>query len=236
MAETKILIVGFQRSGTTLVRRLLVQHPKIQGMLHETSILLNRSFSDVENLLRHTYKIDINKTWGEKVPYSKYYKYGPKKDGGSFMNYCTSWNKFFGEDARILHIVRHPYDVIISSWWTFGAEMSKIASYYSHSTKKILLKLSNFENVLTFKFEEFISDPVFYLDSILRFCNLDNNPNIINSIANSGEDKLRYYDKIEKSKIFSYKKYPIVNFNLGSDLRGVMNRINSKLGGMEYEF
>ncbi|GAH05076.1 unnamed protein product, partial [marine sediment metagenome] len=65
--------------------------------------------------------------------------------------------------------------------------------------------------------------------------NLNNGQDIINKMANSGEDKLRYYDKIEKSKMFSYKKYPIVNFDLGPDLRTVVNKINSKLGGVEYE-
>ena len=105
----KILIIGFQRSGTTLLRRMLHGHPEVRRMFHEEFLLKKCQSKDslYKYLINHKISPDKD-TWGEKVPFY------PSVRKISVLKYCDIWNDYFGEDARILHIIRHPIDVAFS--------------------------------------------------------------------------------------------------------------------------
>ena len=71
-----------------------------------------KKFKEKKELINFLYNSDIDPdidNWGEKVPYF------PSARKYPIVKYCKEWNSFFGEKARILHIVRNPYDVALSN-------------------------------------------------------------------------------------------------------------------------
>ena len=117
----KILLVGFQRSGTTLLRRILQVHPEIHRVFHEPFLLNITKTKD--QVLQFAQKNGISnplkETWGEKVPYY------PAVRKHNVVKYCEKWNEYFGKESIIIHIVRHPYDIANS-----------VVKKYKHETKK----------------------------------------------------------------------------------------------------
>jgi len=65
----RILITGFQRSGTTLLRRLVTMHPKVRSIMHEEFLLVKHSdASSVQRFVKNR-KIKPEENWGDKTPY-----------------------------------------------------------------------------------------------------------------------------------------------------------------------
>lgn len=202
----KILVVGYQRSGTTLLRRLIGLHPDVVAMLHEKKIL-NRG-SDKKKALayanRFSKKCNLDNNWGEKVPF-----YG----NASILSYCKKWIKVFGDEARIVHIVRHPVDVAISNVKmkrSPARSVEKAVKLYEKVYPKIL-KQTEQNDVLNKKtivisFETLVTDPKKTMSKIFAFCKLRNDEKIIENISSAKKDALRYFDGINSDRAFSYKK------------------------------
>lgn len=115
----KILVVGFQRSGTTLLRNVMENHPDVQKMFHE-KFLLKYKNGQIKNMLAGLGNPEG--TWGEKVPY--YTRRIRRGVGMHVEEYCRRWFKMFKAEARVLHIVRHPLDVGLSSKKNLWNELS----------------------------------------------------------------------------------------------------------------
>jgi len=99
----QVLVTGFQRSGTTLLRRLLQLHPEIKKVFHE-QVLLKREPRMLKVYLRSK-KVHVKRdNWGEKVPYYNKIKTEPVE------RYLRDWMTRFSIRGKIIHIVRHPYD------------------------------------------------------------------------------------------------------------------------------
>jgi len=114
----KILVIGFQRSGTTLLRRLIDLHPNVLWILHETRLLSKEGLTNVNVISRYiknnisnaeSYKFAtiLKKNWGEKLPW-----YG---NGSNIIYYANKWSNIFRDESKIIHIVRHPIDVALSN-------------------------------------------------------------------------------------------------------------------------
>ena len=80
----KILIIGYQRSGTTLLRRLIQAHPAVYKMYHERWILCEDDF-----------KKPNESVWGEKIAYSYSWE-EDEFDKPAIVAYCEMWKKEFG--------------------------------------------------------------------------------------------------------------------------------------------
>ena len=52
----KILIIGFPRSGTSLMHRIIKSHPEVKKMFFETN-MLKRVGTNTENTLNHFFPI-----------------------------------------------------------------------------------------------------------------------------------------------------------------------------------
>jgi hypothetical protein len=198
MPKTKILLIGFQRGGTTLFRNIFQNHPDVQKMFHETRILRNLD----KQLKKH--KVDKNKCFGEKIPWAS-------ESGNVVINYGTNWLKTFGNDARIIQIVRHPVDSGLSNqrlketnekkcWLSLDVAIK----YASKSIPKVINHFRNDYRYTAIAFENLVLDPCFELIRLFNFCNIDTNKDVVNSICLNNE--YRYYKNISKDKAYTYKK------------------------------
>jgi hypothetical protein len=222
----KILIIGFQRSGTTLTRRLFHMHPQVRRIFHEF-FLINKCKTKKE-LLRYINRQDINphkENWGEKAPFY------PNIRKTSVIEYCKTWNNYFGEQSRILHIVRHPADTAFSSLKKnkIKQDFDEIINMYNLKMTTLIPEMSKMKNVYLFKYEELLSNPDYLLPDLYKFCGLKEDINF-KKIMSKFENKK--YRKFDSSRIFAYKKK---NPEIKTDLTNLFDIINSNIPGPKYE-
>jgi len=202
-----ILIIGFQRSGTTLLRRLIHIHPDVQFVLHERRILKKkRHIQSIakENKFHHKTKdvdciIDTTKEWGEKVPWFS-------KTGSDVLSYVRKYKRIFSDNYKILHIYRNEQDVANSNHKTFNMSKHRTLQYHRKSLKRVREKLSNDERYMEISFEELVTEPKLVLSEIFKFCNLSNNDDILEMLINAKKDKLRFFNGINPNRAYAYKK------------------------------
>jgi len=202
----KILVVGYQRSGTTLLRRLIGIHPDVVGIIHEKRILKSgKTKKDILKFVnKFSDKYNEKNNWGEKVPF-----YG----NASIVTYCKKWIDIFGKESRIVHIVRHPLDVAISNvkmTRSPARSVDKAVDLYNKIYPRILENMESdevFKNkMIVISFETLVQKPKESLTKILKFCNLKADEKTVQTIASAKKDKLRYFDGINAKRAFSYKK------------------------------
>jgi hypothetical protein len=202
----KILVVGYQRSGTTLLRRLIGLHPNVVSMIHEKKLLKHgKSKKDILTFVnKFTKKCKLDNTWGEKVPF-----YG----NDSILSYCRKWINIFGDEARIVHIIRHPIDVAISNVKmkrSPARSVEKAIKLYERVYPRILKEIEKNDvlnkKTIIISFETLLEDPKKTLSRIFAFCKLRNDKKIIENISSAKKDDLRYFDGINANRAFSYKK------------------------------
>jgi hypothetical protein len=220
----KIFITGFQRSGTTLLETLIESHPRVKKMFHETGLLILYNRNQIYNskkinqtIIRTPLKknvssyININfsmkdDTWGEKIPYfyPKLHRHNWRKP---FYEYYLKWNRYFKDDAKILHIVRHPYDVIMSNKVTYDMDMKSTVHYYRMGILNNLKKISKIPNAMNIKFEDLVINPISTIKRTLDFCNLPSTYAVIDimrkDLENKGINKV-LIPRISPRRAFSY--------------------------------
>jgi len=98
-----ILIVGFQRSGTTLTRRIFHYHPEVQQALHEKWVLNKGGNRKVVLGYLKEQGVNPEEPWGEKIPF-----FGGKP--APLISYAKRFQDYF-PSSHIVHVVRHPMDV-----------------------------------------------------------------------------------------------------------------------------
>lgn len=179
----KILIMSFPRSGTSLTYRFFIQHKDIKKAFFEP-LRYPEKFLEVY--------LDLKKGVNcvEKNIYEKPYIDETKKI--SYIDYCNLWNERFGNEAKIIQIVRHPYD----QWnslihYKYQKEnmnykqplykgskredhkivenLRRYFSCVSDYTKKIM----SYPNSLSIKYEELIDNPEMTIEKLYKFCELD---------------------------------------------------------------
>ena len=228
----KILVIGFQRSGTTLLRKLIQMHPDVSCIIHEKRLLKQRNKKEIYNYVKN-YKycgkcnpeIDI---WGEKVPF-----WIAKEQ--PMISYCLKWIDLF-DDGKIIHIIRHPIDVAISNLKkknipakTLDDTIMKYGKVYPR-VLKTMSKISRMKNKqYIIIFEELVSSPRENLKNIFEFLNLNSSEDVLKKITSAKKDKLTYFDNINSERAFSYKKNDLQMINdIHYDIPDYIKMINYK--------
>jgi len=213
----KIFLTGFQRSGTTLLRHVIRNHPDIRRVFHEDCLLAKGV-----DFIRNSVKFDIDKLhWGEKLPW---YGLKPRKVyNGTIIDYCEEWTSLF-PDSKIIQIIRHPADVMISNKRTFKIEYDKCYEIMNSCFEKVIPIIDSFDNWLTIKFEDLVITPLDTLTKIYEFLNIDSSIETVMSIMTHKQYRL---DGISKSRAFAHVKE---NIEMKYDFTNINNILNEVYG------
>lgn len=198
----KILVSGFQRSGTTMTRRLLQYHPDVYKVLHERRLLYKkRTKKELLKLAKHfDIKNPIDCNWGDKVPF---YSNGPEPQ----IKYIKKWNNVWEEEGRVIYLIRHPIDVAISTVKVkMGPNLKVVIKRQNNSVPAVVKALKDVDNVLVVSFESLVTKPREILKHMFEFCGLDYSDNVIEMISTANRKQLRYFDNINADRAFAYKR------------------------------
>lgn len=202
----KILIVGYEHSGTTMLMQLLRSHPQVGWIeAEEGYIEYNKPKEWVIMMAKKRVPNLKEKVWGEKIPWGNR---DTDKNAKRVIAFSKRWLKFFGSGARIIHILRHPYDVASSG--TMNGGVSK------ETLKQVMNTIPNYINfinnnplIATVAYEDLVTNPKEHLSNIFDFCNLKSNETILNSVINT---PLKF-GKINASRAYAFK-----NKNIKSEI------------------
>lgn len=208
-----------------MLRRLLQLHPEVHKMFHEQFIL--KRYNNKKALIKYINSLGIkDKTdnWGEKVPYY------PSARKYPIVKYCETWNDYFGDKARILHVVRHPYDIANSTVKKF--RHIKTTDHPIRIFKKIIkssvTKIDQMDSSFTFKYEDLLTDPDRIMYEIYKHCGLTPD---IDYKSKMQSIKNKRYQNINPDRAFSYKNdNKKWNYDLKEEIE-ILNKIN----GTKYE-
>lgn len=199
-----ILITGFERSGTTLLRRLVSMHPILKDdLIHESQKLLK--YKTPEEALEK-YKIETKQAGqclgsissiksGEKVPYV---------DSKFIIKYIKKW-KLFWPDSIIFHLLRDCNACALSAYKTFSKDPKQTEKLYIKNVPIIIEFLKNYNNVHTIKFEELVGNSEKTLKRIYAIIGYIPDDECMHKILNTKEPwnyngktmcGLRYFDNV----------------------------------------
>lgn len=200
-------------------------HPQVRRVYHENFLLKN--CNDKQSLIQLVEKRGVNtKTdnWGEKVPYF------PSARKFPIVKYCDRWNKYFGRNSRILHIIRHPYDVALSNVQKFKniKSVSKPLGVYKGVVPVAVNRIEKMDTSYTFKYEDLLRDPDTMLFNIYKFCGLKPDINFRKKMRGIKNKK---YQKIDPSRAFAYKEQ---NIKWDYEFDSVIEILN-EIDGVKYD-
>lgn len=182
-----IIILGFKRSGTSLLRVLLNSHPEIAigpeikfmqiasrqypKTLDEFKKIAERETPDYEYSDETLAKIynasttadELFKNWCIEYKNSTGKKIWGDKTPQNFK-YLNLLSKKF-PNALYVHIVRHPFDVMISS--KQRNQYHGLHTIFAWFASNWMVRFVNKKNYMLMKYEDFVQNPKTYIDKIL---------------------------------------------------------------------
>ena len=150
MINKPFLVIGYQRSGTTMLRRLVSMHPGMsKGITHEGFGRL-RSCKTAQEAYKtfRTPISDIEHGW--KMPYTG------KKNAKAIID---KYIELFGDKGSVIHIVRRPIPTINSQVVTFNANPALCIRDYSKSIPFVAEYIKKFSNVIQMSFHDIVAKP-----------------------------------------------------------------------------
>jgi hypothetical protein len=216
----KILVVGFPRSGTSLTYRIIRDNPDVKHMFFEKWLLLQaKSKSELINK-----RPVLKDTCGEKVINAKRVIGKIGKSNFNIVDYCLKWNDWFGPEAKIIQIIRHPCDslnslFIVKQKYPRGPEFKKVYHEYVNYIPNFFNEILNIPNCLTIKYENLLSSPKQVIKNIYSHCNISSD--------------FIFGEKIKYGRLFNYKRKDLL-FEYNPRLEKIIKAFN-KVDGPLYE-
>lgn len=195
----KILITGYRHSGTTMLMQLLRNHPQVGWIeMEEGYIEFDKPKKWVLMMAKKRVRNLKKYAWGEKIPWGN--RPGDIKAKRA-INFSDKWLKYFGKQARILHIMRHPIDSA-SSGMPDGQPGEKALKQVLHTVPPYIDFINNNLYSATIAYEDLVQNPYEHLWNIFHFCGLMKSEAIVNKVMNS---HLKF-GKINADRAFAFEK------------------------------
>lgn len=162
MRGLPIFITGFERSGTTLLRRLMSMHPDLKfDLLHEqrrlaeymTSGMAEKSYIMKTKQEGKFLGSTASVLSGEKVPFI---------EAKFIIKYMKLWRRFWPASS-ILYVKRNMHDCAASAKRTFKKDVNNTLSNYRLQVPVVEDYLDTLENVCTIQFADILYDPYEFL-------------------------------------------------------------------------
>jgi len=155
--------------------------------------------------------------WGDKLPWGLK---SHEKKGARAIKFSKRWLKLFKNQARILHIMRHPIDVALSGRGNIPSK--RILNDIVSSVSPYIDFLNENKRCATVVYEELLYNPEIYLPKIFEFINVKVTPKIINRVINT---ELKF-GKINVDRAYAYKRLGI---ETDIDYEKLIGKVKNKL-------
>ncbi len=197
---TKILITGYRHSGTTMLMQLLRSHPQVGWIEFEESYIEFDKPKEWVVMMASKKVPDLKSyAWGEKIPWGNR---ETDKDAKRAIAFSKKWLKYFKKEGRVLHILRHPIDTILSGRGNASHVPKKEFKHLINTLEKYIDFVNNSSRTTTIVYENLLFEPKKYLSDIFDFLRLKSNEKTVNQVVNS---KLKF-GKINPERAYAYRK------------------------------
>jgi len=190
-----IFIIGYERSGTTLLRRLVSMHPSLDyDIVHEKPHLLMGSNSVDEAYKSMTYGVSSVRS-GQKIPYVNFSR---------AKLYVDKFRQLF-PDSYLMHIIRNPLKSINSQVKSFGRKAPKCIKKYFTSVPLVYEYTRSMPRSCVVCYEDLVANPREVVAGIYKWMGQEVDPEYIEKVITTREHwehngrtmpGLRYFDKI----------------------------------------
>ncbi len=190
-APVPIFVLGMPRSGTTLVERLLGNHPEVRlgGELQDFNVCIKRelgietgSFMDQEIATR------LGEVDWSRVGAAYRERLRERFGAGGYVTDKLPGNSFYVHaiaaalpEARIVHVVRDPLDTCFAIWtdlfgsiYPYAYDQEAIAAHcvrYANWMRRCESALP--KRIFPLRYEQLVSVPALVTKALYRFCGLD---------------------------------------------------------------
>lgn len=214
----KILLTGFRHSGTTMLMQLLRAHPQVGWIEFEESYIdMGKTKEWVLMMAKKRVPNLKKEAWGEKIPWGTRLT---DKNGQRAINMTKKWLKFFRKEARVIQILRHPLDVLLSSG---GLKISqKELKHTINSIEKVIEFMNLHNRCGVMIYENLVTNPEIRLINLFDFLQLNSTEKVVNKVINT---KLKF-GKINADRAYAYIKKNIqTDVNYAEMTKNIKNLI-----------
>jgi hypothetical protein len=161
---------------------------------------------------------------GEKVIWEKRVMGKTGRSTETIIDYCLKWNSIFGDESKIIQIVRHPLDslnslVLSKKRLPRGPTFEVVYEEYLEYVVQFVNGIKSIENCLTIQYENLILKPKEIIKKLYQHCNID--------------DKFLPNIKMRENRIFNYETKNLL-FNYDKRLNNIILQL-SNIDGVEYK-
>ena len=202
--------IGSDKTGTTIIARLIDQHPKIACM-SESFFLLHGHKASVFNpgiiTPRHGFDIDRRKVWSDYIDMTHDYKFpmidaledfkercGKELVGDSWVRYITFIEKMVDmfPDAKYIYNVRDPRAVWLSGQLFKNKGIGDNQLRAMLIRERVIEKFKDKLDILTVKYEDVILNPRGMMTAIFDFLGHDFKDEYLDYIPKNDPYPLRW--------------------------------------------
>lgn len=217
----KILVVGFPRSGTSLTYRIFEKHPQVKRMFFEKWVIKK---SKTKEEFYNRFPIFSGGICGEKVICEKRVTGKIGKTNQTMVDYCLKWNDWFGKEAKIVQIIRYPFDALNSlvmskNRFKRGPMFNLVYQEYLKFIPDYMVEISKIHNCKTIQYENLIEKPDETIKSLYKHCGLDPN--------------FKFQEGIRKDRAYKFLRNDKLLFEYDDRIEGIINKLN-KIKGVKF--